>query len=151
MGICFIYRIGQELRLGNVDHTFALRNLPGDQYADGTAVTTLQQRHRRHRHGWIRRSSPSAGSHARRHWPGHDTAFSGRCMQNFPSVITHLCNEEGPRSAKSKYFSRVFTEKAHFFAKSFNQREEFFSAHSFFAKFSAQNLIRRRHRGAQVS
>ena len=43
MGICFIYCIGQSFALGNVT-TFALRNLPGDQYADGTAVTnTLQQ------------------------------------------------------------------------------------------------------------
>lgn len=43
MGIAVIYCVGQSLALGNTT-TFALRNLPGDQYADGTAViNTLQQ------------------------------------------------------------------------------------------------------------
>ena len=43
MGICVIYCVGQSLALGNTT-TFALRNLPGNQYGDGTAViNTLQQ------------------------------------------------------------------------------------------------------------
>ncbi|MEE0434694.1 MAG: MFS transporter [Peptococcaceae bacterium] len=43
MGIAIIYCVGQSLAIGNTT-TFALRNLPGDQYGDGTAViTTLQQ------------------------------------------------------------------------------------------------------------
>lgn len=43
MAICVIYCVGQSLALGNTT-TFALRNLPGDQYGDGTAViNTLQQ------------------------------------------------------------------------------------------------------------
>ncbi|MFW5535944.1 MAG: MFS transporter, partial [Prevotella sp.] len=43
MAICVVYCVGQSLALGNTT-TFALRNLPGDQYGDGTAViNTLQQ------------------------------------------------------------------------------------------------------------
>lgn len=43
MAICVIYCVGQSLALGNTT-TFALRNLPGSQYADGTAViNTMQQ------------------------------------------------------------------------------------------------------------
>lgn len=43
MAICVIYCIGQSLSVGNTV-TFSLRNLPGNQYADGTAViNTMQQ------------------------------------------------------------------------------------------------------------
>ena len=148
MGICFIYCIGQSFALGNVT-TFALRNLPGDQWMD--------RRAQRHRHGCgFDAHHLRPGSHARRHWPGHGQRHpvGAVCKLRPRRHHLHLCNEGTAQRQKAiRFFSSLLCGEGSFFSPEIFQpaRRNFLRSFIFCTNFLRKNLISRRHRGGEVS